>query len=83
MHQGEEFLPRSKVQSLLGVSASWLKAHKRDGRLIEGIHWYRLGPNHVLYNLPLLRDFIVNSSSPAQHQRAIEKFLRSLPSSQP
>ena len=36
----------------------------------------------ILFNIPLLEDFLANRSNPTAHQKAIESYLRLLPSSQ-
>jgi Putative excisionase (DUF1233) len=49
----------------------------------EGIHFFRISKSLILYNLPLIEDWIANSQHPEHHEKAIENFLASLPSSQP
>lgn len=51
--------------------------------LIEGAHWMRLTGKKVLFNSELMGDFFANQSNPTAHARAIDLYLRSLPSSQP
>lgn len=49
----------------------------------EGLHWQYLPGTkaRLLWNLDLMRDWVVNSDTPA-HARTIELFVASLPSSQ-
>jgi hypothetical protein len=64
----------------IGVSSDTLKHWRVSGLLPKGIYWWTL-PNsdRIVYNLDLVRDWVVNQNSPS-HQRAIEKYLKSLPS---
>jgi hypothetical protein len=64
-----------------GVSSDTLKHWRVSGSLQRGLYWWTL-PNsdRILWNLDLVRDWMVNGNSPA-HQRAIERYLKSLPSS--
>ena len=78
------------VQEELGISPSSLKNWRlgrqlpsggvSPPRLIEGVHWLRVGPRKILYNLELIRDFLYNQQSPAAHRQAIAAYLQSLPS---
>lgn len=74
--------PRRETGQQLGVSDSTLKRWRKSGAISEGIHWiYQPGTKaRILYNLDLMRDWLVNSDSPA-HQRAINRYMDSLPSS--
>jgi uncharacterized protein YbgA (DUF1722 family) len=69
-----------------GLSAHTLKVWrngngKTEPTLIEGIHWVRRSERAILYNVTLLEDWIVNhKTNPEAHQRAIDAYLRSLPS---
>jgi hypothetical protein len=56
---------------------------RNKGKLLEGVHWVRVGRTSILYNLPLLEDYIANLGDPAAHQRAIDNYLASLPSNAP
>ena len=48
-----------------------------------GVYWVRSpGGRKILWNVELVRDFLINGSSDA-HTRAVEAFLASLPSNQP
>jgi hypothetical protein len=51
------------------------------GKLPQGIYWFKpFGSSRVLYNIDLIRDYLVNGDSPA-HGRASQRFIASLPSS--
>jgi hypothetical protein len=65
--------------SVTGLSKDWGNDIKKQ--LPEGIYWHRIPCSiRVLYNLNLIRDWLANGDCPA-HQRAVEKYLASLPSS--
>jgi len=81
-----QLVSKRVIKTELGISASTLKYWRlgHDGqlpKLTEGVHWLRVGPRKILYNLELLRDFLHNQDNPAAHQRAINAYLESLASS--
>ncbi len=64
---------------VIGLSKDWAEEFRKQRP--EGIYWHRIGNSvRVLYNLNLIRDWLANGDSPA-HQKAVEKYLASLPSS--
>ncbi len=64
-----------------GVSADTLKGWRVRGSLRQGIHYHTLpGTTKIIWICDLVRDWLVNGDSPA-HLKAIEKYLKSLPSS--
>lgn len=71
-----------------GLSKNTLKvwrngSGKTKPSLIEGVHWVKSGERSVLYNVPLLEDWLLNhKNNPEAHKRAIEAHRQSLPSSQ-
>jgi hypothetical protein len=65
----------------LGISQDCLKKFRQSGQLRQGIHYVTIpGSPKILWRIDLVRDWLANGESPA-HQRAIEKYLASLPSS--
>jgi hypothetical protein len=74
-------VPTREMCVAAGVSADYLKNLRVRGLLPRGIYWYSLpGSDRIIWVKDLVRDFLVNGDSPA-HQRAIERYLASLPSS--
>jgi hypothetical protein len=77
-------IPTKNLQKTFGISPQFFKQKKRRGELLEGIHVFRL-PNsqNLIWNADLLKDWLATGGleSP-NHQRAIEQFLKSLPSNQ-
>ena len=78
------FINKRDAEKLTGFSCETLKKWRLSGKLIEGIHWIRVGTSDrvVRYNSALLIDFLQNHQEPYVHQRAIEFYLASLPSNQ-
>ncbi len=76
-----ECVPTREMCLCAGVSTDTLKNWRVNELLTRGIYWHNLpdSPN-IVWVKDLVRDYIVNGNSPA-HQRAIEKYLASLPSS--
>jgi len=70
----------NELSTLTGLSLRCLKQYRANGLLVEGIHWQRINSRVVLFNLPLVMDWIANRSNPMAHQRAINAYLASLPS---
>jgi hypothetical protein len=78
------WIPFHQLSELTGRSKSTWQRYRRIGIITEGIHWV-YAPNtktKILYNRVLLTDWIAcggNQNDPA-HQKAIEAYLQSLPS---
>jgi hypothetical protein len=74
------FVRTKEMVATSGLSADRLKL-LRTTVLAEKIYWFHPpGSIRVLWNVNLVRDWLVNSDSPA-HQRAVDSFYKSLPSS--
>ena len=76
-------LTTEKACELLQCERDALKTLRKDW--IHGVHYFRRGRGPtapILYNRELILDWLVNQGAPEAHQRAIENFRRSLPSSQ-
>ena len=66
-----------------GLSFDKLRQLRQDGTFAERIYWVRVPKStHILWNVPMVIDWLVNGSESPAHQRAIENFIASLPSSQ-
>jgi hypothetical protein len=81
-----QLVSKRVIQTEFGISPSTLKYWRlgRDGqppKLVEGVHWLRVGARKTLYNLELMRDFLHNQDNPDAHRLAITAYLESLPSS--
>ncbi len=76
------FVGKREAEQLTGLSHETLKKLRLNGKLMEGADWVRQSSRSVLYNAPLLLDFLQNRNDRAAHQRAIENYLASLPSNQ-
>jgi hypothetical protein len=65
----------------MGISQDCIKTNVKSGQLRQGVHFVTIpGSTKRLWRIDLVRDWLANGDSPA-HQRAIERYLRSLPSS--
>lgn len=80
--QDYEFVTAKQICQLMGISLSTCKRRRLQGFWVEGIHWVRLSPTSIRYNLPLIRDWMVNKDHPAVHQRAVDYYIDSLASNQ-
>lgn len=76
------FVDKHEALKILPLSESSLYRLRKDGELIEGIHWQRLGKK-VVYNAILIQDYVANKHDPDAHIAAIEEYQRSLLSNQP
>ncbi len=79
----EIFADPSVIQEKLGLSAHTLSNFRKDGSFIQGIHYVEVNSRLILYNLPLIIDWLVNRHDPATHQVAISHFQAGLMSNQP
>jgi hypothetical protein len=75
------FIPGSNLSVLTSLSISTFYRLRSEGVWDEGIH-YSIVRKRVLYNFELIQDWISNQHQPQQHERAIQNYLASLPSSQ-
>ncbi|WP_460192726.1 hypothetical protein [Thermosynechococcus sp. FA-CM-4201] len=66
-----------EAASLAGLSRETLKKYRREKKLIEGVHYFRINQRKILYNAELLVDFLVNRDIQA-HLRKCEKFLKAI-----
>ncbi len=74
-------VPTREICEQTGTSTDYLKSLRSRKLLKKGIHYYTLpGSERIVWVRDLVRDFLVNGDSPA-HQREIERYLASLPSS--
>ena len=78
----ELFVASAVVTKKLGLSSHTLQSLRKDGSLIQGIHFTEINSRLLLYNLPLLIDWLVNKDDPHAHTRAIENFQAGLLSNQ-
>jgi hypothetical protein len=76
------FVQKRELSRLTGLSGETLKKYRNLGFFRENIHWIRVNSKLVLYNLPLILDWIQNVHDPASHWRAVEAYLVALPSNQ-
>jgi hypothetical protein len=76
------FVPNGEMGLQLGVSADTLKDWRVAGVLKKGLYWTNFPhiPRRTFWNRDLVRDWFVNGNTPA-HQKAIKKYLASLPTS--
>lgn len=77
-----EFVAPAYICQLMGISRTTCKRRRLQGDWKEGIHWIRISQTCVRYNLPLIRDWMINHRHPAVHQRAIDYYVDSLLSNQ-
>lgn len=77
-----QFCTKKSLCNATGLSNSTFKKYRLQGAWIEGIHWQRVNSRCVLYNLSLILDWLANRSQPEHHQKAIDFYVRSLPSNQ-
>jgi hypothetical protein len=62
-------------------SQCFLKANIQNGNLKLGIHFVVMPGSHKrLWNVAMMKDWLVNGANSDAHQRAIERHLVSLPS---
>jgi hypothetical protein len=77
------FSPLADTIEATGMSFDKLRQLRTEGLLSERIYWVRIpGSTNILWNVPLVMDWLVNGPDSPDHQRAVENFLANLPSSQ-
>ncbi len=68
------FVKKREISKLTGLSGDTLKKYRLSGILCEDIHWIRVNSKVVLYNVPLVMDWLQNIHDPKAHNRAIEAY---------
>jgi hypothetical protein len=68
------FVKKREISELTGLSSDTLKKYRLSGILCENIHWIRINSKVVLYNVPLILDWLQNIHDPKAHHRAIEAY---------
>ncbi|WP_416671529.1 hypothetical protein [Egbenema bharatensis] len=68
------FVKKREISKLTGLSGDTLKKYRLSGILCEDIHWIRVNSKVVLYNVPLIMDWLQNINDPQAHHRAIEAY---------
>jgi hypothetical protein len=79
------WLSLRQIKEQTSRSASSWQRDRNSGAITEGIHWI-YAPNtkaRILYNRDLIRDWLANGGDQTHpaHKRAIEAYIKSLPSS--
>lgn len=74
------FCTKNILAQKLGFSPHTLKAIRKRGDWIEGVHFVRPEGNSrvIRYNLELCINWLANQSNPKAHQREIEEYLINL-----
>lgn len=67
-------IKKDKAAIASNLSEATLKAKRRQGELIEGIHWVRVNARVVLYRKELLETWAATRHDPDAHLHAIEEF---------
>lgn len=68
------------VQAMLRCSRSTIDRRRKE-QWQEGIYWWQEGGRKI-YNLVLIKDWVMNQHDSVAHQRAIEQWAKRLPSNQ-
>jgi hypothetical protein len=77
-----KLLTARELEAQVKLSTRTMHRLRLAGRWELGIHYFRISPTKILYNLDLIDDWIANLHQIHLHENAIESFLASLPSSQ-
>ena len=71
----------SELQKTMGIGRFTLEKLRSQGKLVENIHFFKTptGGIRLLWNVDLMRDFFTSGGG-ATHQKAVDKFLKSMAS---
>lgn len=76
-----ELVPTGTICLQFGISQDCIKTNVQSNQLRYGIHFVTLpGSTKRLWRVELIRDWLANGGDSPEHQRAIERYLKSLPS---
>jgi hypothetical protein len=74
----QELVKAKTLSKMLGISGTSLKNWRREGLLIEGVHYFRHGYNLVLYSPDMIGHWMRTRKQPELHDRKIQEYLASL-----
>ena len=80
--QVTQFVTKKRLSEAVKLSPSSFKKYRFSGIWKEGVHWKRINSRLVLYNLPLILDWIANIDDKQAHLRAVDNYQASLLSNQ-
>lgn len=69
------FVGKREAEQLTGLSHETLKKLRLNGKLMEGADWVRQSSRSVLYNAPLLLDFLAEPSRSSRTSKGDRKLL--------
>lgn len=76
------FVDARGLSGLMSVSKSFFRDLRDSGEWKEGVHWVYLSPGNptsgIRYNTQLCLHWLKTRHNPTLHNRAIERYLRSL-----
>jgi hypothetical protein len=72
------FVKKREISRLTGLSGETLKKYRLSGILSEDVHWIRVNSKLILYNAPLVLDWLQNVNHPHLHQKAIDSYQMAL-----
>ena len=78
-----KFLKKAQLAPIVGLSAHTFRRYRERKIWIEGVHYVKVSQNAVLYNQAMVLDWVANRGNPAQHQRNVEEYLKSLSHEKP
>lgn len=67
------FVEASVIQEKLGLSNKTLQALRRERAIIQGIHYSEINAHLIVYNLPLMIDWVANRNDPDAHLLATDR----------
>lgn len=70
------FVTKKAVADALGVSCATVDTYKQRWQI--GAHWVVQDNGRPLFNLPLILDWRQNAGCYHAHQKAVQKYLRSI-----
>lgn len=66
---------KQAAAKLLSISPCTLNQWRRDGKLIEGIHFVRFNSRNVRYIQESIKDLFLNLDNPKAHDRYCQQFM--------
>ncbi|MGB3494956.1 MAG: hypothetical protein WBA57_19655 [Elainellaceae cyanobacterium] len=73
-----QFVTKKQLSEHISLSSETFKRYRRKGVWTENLYWTRINSRTVLYNLPLILDWVANRNDPSAHLRAIEASRKAL-----
>lgn len=70
------FINKHKAAQILDCHPGSLYRYRKSDDWFEGVHFIEVNSRKILYNKPLIEDWLLNRDNPHRHLLTVEKFVK-------